>query len=92
MGRGTGNVGRLFIAGLWAFGLLSGLVAARSPALRETVIPSLAWPLIAALVVDLALMPFVQRGRVRALTMDERIVAVIGSALIHSGLLAWLAP
>ena len=84
-------VGRYFIAGLWVFGLLSAIVLSGTPALRALPVPSLAWPLGAALLVDLALMPLTREGRVQPLTMNERAIAVIGAALIHTLALAALA-
>ena len=85
------DVGRWFIGGLWAFGLVSGLAVAGSASLRALPIPSLAWPLAAALLADLALMPLAREGRIAPLTMNERAVAVIGAALIHTLVLAGFA-
>ncbi len=82
------RVGIWFIAGLWAFGLASGFVVAGRPALRDAAIPSLAWPLVFALLVDLALMALSRAGRISAITMNERAVAVIGAALIQTLVLA----
>ncbi|HYF54925.1 MAG TPA: hypothetical protein VEA41_11765 [Salinarimonas sp.] len=86
------SVGRWFVAGIWAFGLASALAVATVPALRSLGVPSLAWPLLAALVTDLALRPAVAAGRIAPVTMNERFVAVIGAALIHTLVLAAVAP
>lgn len=72
-----------FIAGLWAFGLVSGLVVAGRPAWRDLAVPPYSWPLILALVVDLAHMPLARAGRIAPLTMNERAIGVIGAALIQ---------
>lgn len=82
------RIGIWFIAALWAFGLASGLVVASRPGLRDLALPSLAWPLILALVADLALMPLARAGRIEPVTMNERAIAVIGAALIHTLALA----
>jgi hypothetical protein len=84
-------VGRIVIVGLFAFGLVAGLLIANVPALADLPVPSLVWPLILALAVDLALMPFVQAGRVEPLTMNERTIGVIGSALIITIVVAALS-
>jgi hypothetical protein len=78
------RAGRWFVAGLWAFGLASALVVLALPVLQTSVIPSLAWPLIAALLADLALRPAIAAGRIEPITMNERALAVIGAALIHT--------
>jgi hypothetical protein len=82
------RIGRYFILGLWVFGAAAGLVAAASPTVRAWPIPTLVWPLLAALAVDLALMPLAKQGHVEPLTMNERALAVIGSALIMTLILA----
>ena len=83
--------GRLFILGLLAFGVAAGLVVATVPAARSLPVPSIAWPLVASLLADLALMPLVKEGRVAPITMNERAVGVIGSALVIAAFAA-LAP
>lgn len=82
--------GRLFILGLLLFGLAAGLVAVKVPAVRNLPVPSIAWPLVVALLADLALMPLVREGRVAPITMNERAIGVIGSALIITALLAFV--
>ena len=74
--------GRLFILGLLAFGVAAGLVVATVPAARSLPVPSIAWPLVASLLADLALMPLVKEGRVAPITMNERAVGVIGAAIV----------
>ena len=83
--------GRLFILGLLAFGVVAGLIALNVPAARALPVPSVAWPFVVALLADLALMPLVRNGRIAPITMNERFVGVLGSALIITALLA-LAP
>jgi len=77
------RVGRWFIAGLWAFGVLTGVAAAVSPSFRDLPVPALVWPLAASLVVDLALMPLAQAGRIAPLTFNERAIAVVGAGLLQ---------
>ena len=83
--------GRLFILGLLAFGVAAGLVVATVPAARSLPVPSIAWPLVASLLADLALMPLVKEGRVAPITMNERAVGVIGAAIVIA-VFAALAP
>jgi len=45
------RVGYWFVAGLWAVGLVSGLVVATAPGVRDLSIPSLLWTLAPAFVV-----------------------------------------
>jgi hypothetical protein len=73
---------RLFIGGLWALGLLTGLVLVRAPDLIPLPTPALSVPLIAALLVDLAIGPLVRAGRAEPLSMTHRAIAVIGAATI----------
>ena len=82
------EIGRYFVGGLLLFGVVAGLLVASSPALRNLPIPALIWPLIVALVADLALMPLVRDGRVHPITMEQRAIGVIGSGLIITGILA----
>jgi hypothetical protein len=83
--------GRLFILILLIFGVLAGLVALNAPAVQALPIPSIAWPLVVALLLDLALMPLVRNGKVAPITMNERFIGVLGSALIITAILS-LAP
>jgi hypothetical protein len=79
------RTGRLFIAGLWALGLLSGLVITRFPDLIPLPTPYFSVPLIAALLVDLLMRSRIEAGQVDPITMNERAVAVIGASLIGLG-------
>ena len=84
--------GRLFILGLLAFGVAARpSVVATVPAARSLPVPSIAWPLVASLLADLALMPLVKEGRVAPITMNERAVGVIGAAIVIAAFAA-LAP
>jgi hypothetical protein len=82
------HVGRHFIVGLLAFGVVVGLVVAHLPALAALPVPAFTLPLLLSFLVEVALMPFVRDGRVRALTMEERGLGVIGAALIATAILA----
>lgn len=84
------NSGRLFILGLWAVGIVTGLVAARAPHLLPVPTPALIVPLAVALVADLALRPSIEAGRIAPITMNERAVGVIGAGLAAVLLLAVL--
>ncbi|HEV2558008.1 MAG TPA: hypothetical protein VGU45_05230 [Microvirga sp.] len=76
------TINRLYIAGMLAFGVVAGLVIAQVPAVRNSPIPVFVWPLVASFLVDLALMPRAQAGQISPITMTERAVAVVGSAII----------
>jgi hypothetical protein len=78
------HVGYWFVAGLWAVGLVSGVVVATVRGVQDLSFPSLLWTLAPAFVVDLILMPFARSGRIRSLTMNERAIGVIGGALLHA--------
>jgi hypothetical protein len=80
--------GRLFILGLLAFGVLVGLVVTRVPEARALPVPAITWPFVVAFLAEFALMPLVREGRIPPITMGERFVAVFGSALIVTGMLA----
>jgi hypothetical protein len=76
------TIGRIYIAGMLVFGVVVGLVTANVPAVRAWAVPVFVWPLILSFVVDLVLMPRAKAGQVSPLTMTERAIGVIGSALI----------
>lgn len=76
------STGRLFIAGLWAVGLGTGLALARAPESLPLPTPALTVPLVAALLADLALMPAMRAGRIGPVTMTDRALGVIGAGLI----------
>ncbi len=84
------TIGRWFVGGLWLFGLVSGLAVATTPALRDLPVPSLTWPLVFALLIEIAVLPLARAGRVAPITMNERALAVIGGALIHTLVIAAL--
>ncbi|HEX8168838.1 MAG TPA: hypothetical protein VF601_24005 [Beijerinckiaceae bacterium] len=84
------NVGRLFVAALLAFGVLAGIAIAKVPALEVVPVPAFTLPLIASLVIDLVLMRLGRAKGIAPLTMEERGIGVLGSALIAFGVAAWL--
>ena len=81
------HVGRHFVVGLLLFGVVVGLVVSRLPRLEVLPVPAFTLPLLLSFLVEVALMPFVRDGRVRALTMEERGLGVIGAALIATAIL-----
>ncbi len=85
------RIGPLYVAALLAFGLLVGALLWANPAWRELPVPAVILPLGLSLLIDLALLPLAQAGRVQPLTMNERAMGVIGAGLIITVLLA-LAP
>ena len=76
------HAGRLFIAALWGVGLVTGIVVARAPEWLPLPTPLFMVPLIAAFMLDLALRPATNDGRIEPITMNERGIGVIGAALI----------
>jgi hypothetical protein len=86
------RTGYFFIGGLWAVGLITGLVLARAPDLVPLPTPHLMVPLIVGLIVDLAIRPASNAGRIAPISMNERAIAVIGAALIGFGATALLSP
>jgi hypothetical protein len=82
------TIGRIYIAGMLAFGLIAGLIIAAVPGLRDSAIPVFIWPLVLSLLVDIVLMPRAQAGQISPLTMTERGIGVIGSALIIIAIMA----
>jgi hypothetical protein len=79
---------RLFVGGLWAVGLVTGLILVRAPDLIPLPTPALSVPLVAALLVDLAMGPLVRAGKAEPLTMTQRAIAVIGAAGIGTAIAA----
>ena len=76
------NTRRLYIAGLWLVGLVTGLVLMRAPNLALPV-PALTSPLVAALLIDLLMMvPALRESRLAEITMQDRMIGVIGAGLI----------
>ncbi|NNM74501.1 hypothetical protein [Enterovirga aerilata] len=78
----TSRTGRIFIAGLWAVGLVTGIVLARAPDAIPLPTPAILVPLAVGLLADLAMRPAAESGRIQPLTMNERAIGVIGGALI----------
>jgi hypothetical protein len=85
------RTGHVFIAGLWAVGLATGVVLARAPDLVPLPTPHLMVPLIVGLIVDLAIRPASNAGRIEPISMNERAIAVIGAALIGFATTAFLS-
>ena len=88
------RTGYAFIAGIWVVGALTGLVLGRAPATIPHWVPTpaLTVPLVAGFIVDIALRPATERGRIFPLTMNERAIGVIGAALIAAGASALVHP
>jgi hypothetical protein len=84
------NVARIFVAALLAFGVVAGIAVAKVPALEVVPVPAFTLPLIASLAADLVIMRLGRGGRIAPLTMEERGIGVLGSALIAFGVAAWL--
>ena len=82
------RTGLLFIGVMLAAGLVVGVVLLNRPALREAMLPPVAWPIGVSLLLDLALLPLVASGRLPPVTVNERVVAFLGAGLI---ILAFLA-
>jgi hypothetical protein len=82
------RIGRVFVVAMLGFGVVAGLLVLAMPEVRSWPVPTIAWPLIVALLADLALLPLVRNGRIEPLTMNERAAGVIGSALIITAILA----
>ena len=85
------STGRLFILGLWAVGLGTGLVLAFAPHLLPLPTPILTVPLLAALAADLALMPAARAGWITPITINDRAIGVIGGGVIAIAVSAILA-
>ncbi|HEX2552077.1 MAG TPA: hypothetical protein VHL98_00150 [Microvirga sp.] len=81
-------VGRYFVIGMLAFGVLAGLVLANVHALRDLPVPAIVWPILVGLVIDLILQAYAREGRVEPLTMNERAFGIIGAGLIITGIVA----
>ena len=84
------NAARLFVAALLVFGVLAGIAIAKIPALEVVPVPAFTLPLIASLVADLVLMRLGRAKGIAPLTMEERGIGVLGSALMAFGVAAWL--
>ena len=80
--------GLIYLAAMLATGLVIGVVLLQRPALRESAIPPVAWPIGVALVLDLALAFLAANGRLTPVTANERMVGFLGAGLI---ILAFLA-
>ena len=80
------NIGRYFIVGLLAFGVIVGLALLNFPQLQAIPVAAFTLPLALSFVVDLALMPLSRQGRVAPLTMEQRFIGVLGAALIAIGI------
>ncbi len=81
-------LGRVFIIGMLAFGVVAGLVIANVPAIRALPVPAIVWPVLVGLVADLILQALARQGRAEPLTMNERAIGIIGSGAIITLLVA----
>lgn len=86
------STGRLFIAGLWAVGLLTGILIARVPDTLPLPMPYFLVPLFAGLAVELAMRRPIQSGQLAELTAGERAIGVLGGAVISFVAMKLLAP
>jgi hypothetical protein len=76
------RTGFLFIATLWVVGLVTGVILARAPDSVPLPTPHLMVPLIIALIIDLAIRPASNAGRIAPISMNQRAIGVIGAALV----------
>lgn len=76
------RTGRLFVAGLWALGILSGVLVAFVPEMLPLPTPHLTVPLLASLAVELLIRPAIRAGQLEPITMNERAAGVIGAAIV----------
>lgn len=76
------QTGRVFIAGLWAIGLLGGVAIAKAPEMIPLPTPFLTLPLLAALAADLGIRPAIRAGRIAPLTMNDRAIGVLGAGVL----------
>lgn len=86
------STGRLFIAGLWVVGLLSGILLARAPDMLPLPMPYFLVPLVAGLAVELAIRRPIQSGQLSELSAGERAIGVLGGAVISFVAMKLLAP
>lgn len=84
------RTGTLYVAGLWAVGLATGLAVATWPALRQVPAPHLVIPLGASLLVELGLAARSRGAAFASLSGGERMLGVIGAALAGFALTALL--
>jgi len=78
--------GRIFVVGMLAFGVVFGLVAATTPAVRDFSVPAVTWPILVGFAVEALLAA--RAGGGASLTMGERASGVFGSALVVAVLVA----
>jgi hypothetical protein len=86
------RTGLLFIAGLWAAGVVTGIVLARAPDVIPLPTPHFMVPMIVGLIADLSMRPAINAGRIPPISVNERGIGVIGAAIIGFGVTALLAP
>ncbi|NIX76746.1 hypothetical protein [Microvirga terricola] len=72
----------LYIAAVLVSGIAVGFLVRLNPDWRQASLPPVIWPLAISLVVDLFVGQLAARGRAEPLTMNDRLVAVIGAGLI----------
>jgi hypothetical protein len=82
------TTGRLFIVVMLAFGLVAGLVLANSPAWRDGPVPSVVWAIAVGFAIDLLIQWRAAQGKAEPLTMNERAIGIIGSALVITVIVA----
>lgn len=82
------TTGRLFIVVMLAFGLVAGLVLANTPAWRDGPVPSVVWAIVVGFAIDLLIQWRAAQGKAEPLTMNERAIGIIGSALVITVMVA----
>lgn len=72
----------LYIAAVLVSGIAVGFLVRLNPDWRQLPLPPVVWPLAVSLVVDVIIGQMAARGRAEPLTMNDRLIAVIGAGLI----------
>ena len=72
----------LYIAGVLAAGVATGLFLLRNPSWQQADFPPVIWPVVVSLAIDIVIGQMAAQGRAEPLTMGDRLAAVIGAGLI----------
>lgn len=75
----------IFVGLTWLAGIVTGIVMARFPNLVPLPVPTFTVPLMVGLLVDIAVRPAAESGRLAPVTMNERAIGVIGGAVLGLG-------
>jgi hypothetical protein len=73
-----------FVAVLTLFGVAQGFVVARWPELESSAVPTFLWPILASLVIDVAIRPAVASGRIADLRTETRFAGVLAGVLAYT--------